>query len=107
MELNHPIQQDLREDFVTTTNLDKFIKLYEAYLKIEVLKKPEEYRWYPQTSVETVIGRMRDAIVKNSFNKESNAIRKTCKDLGIGWNYKSIQAFISQSQNEIGSKEIG
>ena len=80
---------------VNEARLTEFCNLYEGYLYLAVDKRPSDYPWWPQTAVSTVVGRMKEGFRNNSFNKESESIRKTCKALRIGWNYKSIREYLT------------
>lgn len=77
-------------------NLDKFMEEYAWQLDLAVRNFPEEYR-YPIGMVPTVVARMRVGFTLGSFNKDSRAIKATCKKLGIPFTYKGIKAYIAQT----------
>lgn len=78
-------------------NLETFLTLYTEELTRSVREKPGEYS-YPEAEVPTVMGRIRTAIERgNTFggvNKDSCAIRRLCKRLGIKHTYKAIDAYL-------------
>jgi len=76
--------------------LDIFMEEYETQLCKAVVEHPDEYM-YDVAEVPAVLGRMRVAIERNSFNKDSRAIRATCKTLGIKHTYQGIRSFLVQS----------
>lgn len=88
------------------TKLDRFMAVYEVQLEKAVKKYPGEYPWYWQlhdglereqpVRLKTVVGRMRAAFSRDSFDKEGYAIKWTCKALGIPYTYKGIRDFIRE-----------
>lgn len=75
-------------------NLECFLECYKTNLLKAVLQLPQDYS-YSTDKVDEVFERMKAAIVRGSFNKDSHAFRWTCKELGIKHTYKSIKEFIS------------
>lgn len=73
--------------------LSEFIRVYTKWLKHYRETKPTEYMW-DMSEFNTVVGRMFNAIQKGRFNKNSESIKATCKELGIPWTYKGIAEFI-------------
>lgn len=76
-------------------NFEAFCETYKEQLERVVKERPNEYVWSPNTSVEDVYQKMRVAIKDGSFNRNSLAIRRTCKALNIAPTYKAIKEFIS------------
>ncbi len=72
---------------------DSFCAEYERQLIDAIKTHPEEYPM-PLEEVPAIMSRMRVAIARNSFNKDSIAIRKTCQRLGIRSSYKGIRDYI-------------
>lgn len=75
-----------------TNNQTKFIIEYTTQLEKAIMAYPDEYA-YPISEVEIVVSRMAAAIERNSFNKDSRAIKATCKELGIKFTYAAIKEF--------------
>lgn len=76
-----------------TIGLEEFGRVYSIELLQAVIDHPEEYSW-PIENVPQVATKMLTAILQNNFNKESRAIKATCKLLGIKHTYKAIDAYI-------------
>jgi hypothetical protein len=75
-----------------------FSAVYLEALKEAVEENPNDYRWYPNTPIEVVHGRMMTAVSEGSFNKESAGFRKACKKLGIRHTYKSINLYLNRGE---------
>jgi len=75
-------------------NFECFMEIYEESLKEARLKYPDDYSW-PDSEFQTVIQRMRTAVEKGTFNKDSHAFKITCKKLKIKHTYTAIKDFIS------------
>ena len=75
-------------------NFECFMEVYQKHLKACLEKYPDQYAWNID-ELDTVLNRMRTAIERGSFNKESKAFKDTCKELGINHTYKAIQEFIT------------
>jgi hypothetical protein len=75
------------------TNLDKFIAEYEKQLTLAVQNYPAEFG-YPVSYVPTVIGRMKNAIINQTYNKDGRGIKNTCKALGIKYTYQAINDYV-------------
>lgn len=82
------------ETIIHQGNLQCFIDIYEESLKEARIKYPNEYLW-PDSEFEKVMEKMKVAIEKGTFNKDSHAFKITCKKLGIKHTYTSIKEFIS------------
>ena len=75
-------------------NLQCFIDLYRENLIKCVTQYPDEYSW-PISELDNVIARMKNAIERGRFNKDSRAFKLTCKELKIKHTYKAIKDFIT------------
>jgi hypothetical protein len=82
-----------------TTQLENFMRCYTGHLTTVRAEFPLEYAW-PESALPTVLERMRAALVRGSYNKDGYAIHRTCKELGIKYTYKAINAYLH------GTKEI-
>jgi hypothetical protein len=85
----------------------QFARVYREQLALAVEKYPNEYPWYrgtvvhandgihtiPAKSVECVANKMLDAIALGTYNKDSRAIKATCKILGIAHTYAAINRY--------------
>lgn len=72
---------------------DTFMEVYAEELSKAVAAHPEDYGYGPDL-VPVVVQRMRAAFSRRSYNKDSRAIKATCKRLGIGSTYKAINAYL-------------
>lgn len=70
-----------------------FFKVYYEQLAEAVANHPEEYAWNIEQLPE-VFARMKAAILKGTFNKDSRAIKATCKQLYLKHTYKEIKAYL-------------
>jgi hypothetical protein len=75
-------------------NFECFMDVYAEQLKIARTTHPELYAW-SLDEMPKVLERMRLAVARGSFNKDSQAIKATCKVLKIKHTYKDIEKFIS------------
>ena len=75
------------------SNLELFKIRYKDNLINARMNYPTMYVW-PESELENVFKRMIEAIVRGSFNKDSIAIKNTCKQLNINHTYKAIKQFI-------------
>jgi hypothetical protein len=78
-------------------NLDKFMEVYTRHLKLAVESHPEEYV-YSMDELFVVLARMRNAFAHKSFNKDSRAIKATCKELKIKHTYRDIETFLGHTE---------
>lgn len=67
-----------------------FFDAYEDNLQRNRIKRPQDYFG----DVHTTIMRMREAILKGSYNKDSESFKETCKQLKIKHTYKAIEAYL-------------
>ncbi len=80
--------------------LDIFMVEYEKNLKRAVEKYPQEYLW-PVENVPVVAGKMRNAIIAGTYNKDGYAFKWTCKALGIPYTYKGINEYVNRTMSVI------
>lgn len=78
---------------IHNSNLELFLVSYKKNLETCIKKYPEEYAC-TLNSLDLVFDRMKHAIIKGSFNKDSKAFKMTCKELKIKHTYKDIETFI-------------
>lgn len=74
--------------------LNRFCEVMEKNLTFCVTTMPEVYA-YPVSEIPAVMGRMRFALMRRSYNKDSPSFKRTCKDLGLRHSYTAINAFIN------------
>jgi hypothetical protein len=75
-------------------NFELFKTRYKDNLINARMNYPTMYAW-PESELESVFKRMIEAIERGSFNKDSIALKNTCKDLRINHTYKAIREFIN------------
>jgi hypothetical protein len=80
---------------INDSNLEKFLTTYRQNLILSHSENPATYAW-PISEFETVFERIKAAIIKGSFNKDSLAFKKTCKTLGIKHTYAAIENFLKK-----------
>jgi hypothetical protein len=81
--------------FMTTTQSTGFQIFQEAYerqLHAAIDRYPSEYA-YGHEQVAVVAPRMFAAMMRGSYNKDSRAIKATCRQLNIPFTYAAIGAF--------------
>lgn len=68
---------------------------YEHELLLLKHAKPDKYIW-PESALPEVVSRMRASFLRGAphYNKDSDAIRATCKFFGIPPTYSAIDKFI-------------
>ena len=74
-------------------NFDTFAKIYTKELEKAVLKFPEEYVW-PVENIPVVAQMMIQAFRAGTYNKDSKAIKATCKRLNVKHTYKEINNYL-------------
>ena len=84
----------MRQQVIHPGNFECFMDVYREQVIESHKANPEYYDW-PIEDLDRVLGRMRFAIEKNSFNKDSDSFKRTCKQLGIKHTYTAIREFIS------------
>lgn len=75
-----------------TSHRSLFLFEYHEQLRLAMMFHPEEYMT-PVTEIDAVYTRMVNAFDSNSYNKDSRAIRATCRRLGIPHTYYGINVF--------------
>jgi hypothetical protein len=75
------------------TNAERFEEIYLAELREQMARHPELYA-YPIGDAPSVATKMTAALAKGSANKDSIAIKHTCKRLGIAYRYADIAAYL-------------
>ena len=73
-------------------NQEKFLQVYKRILEEEIKKNPDNFAI---KDANVVFERMKPAIIKGSFDKDSACFRRTCRELGIRHTYKAIKEFIT------------
>ncbi len=71
----------------------KFYDTYVVELRSEIAKHPGEYG-YPVLRADDVAMKMTIALKNGTANKNSNAVRRTCRKLGIPYTYTGIKFFL-------------
>ncbi len=74
---------------------DLFLATYKEELIKSHNETPENYAW-PISELDVVFSRMRAAIERGSFNKDSRAFKATCKRLKIKHTYRDIETFLGK-----------
>lgn len=80
-------------------NIDKFMEIYEKNLRRAIREYPEDY-YYGEETVPEVSQKMKSAFCRRSYNKDSHAIKWTCKELGIKHTYSDINGFVGSCEME-------
>lgn len=75
-------------------NRTKFLAVYKDALASALRSNPEDYVWHI-SELDAVFELMAAAIVKDTYNKDTAAIKKTCKALGIKHTYTAIKEYIA------------
>ena len=75
------------------SNRVKFETTYRQQLEQAIKKYPEEYGYGVEEAGKVCVIMM-DAIERGSYNKDSRAIKNTCKILGIRYTYTAIREYI-------------
>lgn len=65
---------------------------YAKNLRECVERYPEEYN-YTIKELEQVLVNMQGSFERGTFNKDSRAIKATCRELKISFTYKAIDSF--------------
>lgn len=73
--------------------METWMAEYLKQLEIAVREHPEDYG-FPVEKVPEVAAKMRVAFGRGSFNKDSRAIKGTCKAFGIKYTYAAINEFL-------------
>ena len=73
---------------------ETFKQVYTEELTKAVRDNPKEYAW-PIENVPVVVDKMMAALVAGTANKDGQAIKATCKRLGIKYTYKGIKEYFA------------
>ena len=79
-------------DVTAQDRINTFQEVYTRNLLKAVEKYPQEYA-YPKDEVPLIAAKMVAALLRNSANKDSRAIKWTCKELGIPYTYKGLKEY--------------
>jgi thermostable 8-oxoguanine DNA glycosylase len=90
-------------------NKERFTQAYTKHLTDVVREFPDEYPAYhghPETiignlgntvlapvTISSIALKMIAALERGSYNKDSKAIKRTCKEIGIRYTYRAIREF--------------
>ena len=80
------------------TQVEKFIDLYRENLKECIRDNPKQY-CYGVDKADIVTEKMKSAFIEGSYNHDSLAIKKTCKQLNIKYNRKSLENYFNQENS--------
>lgn len=78
---------------IDPAKLDTFCAHYGPNLERAVRERPDEYA-FPIEEVPLVLGRMRAALERGSYNHAGHALRWTCKALGMKHTRTAIEAYL-------------
>jgi hypothetical protein len=95
-----PTKYTAEEKYEVGPAFKKFMEVYAEELAKAVEKYPSEYG-FPVSEVPVVVGRMKAAMERGSFNHAGHAFKATAKRLGIKPTRQAIVAYISGSNESI------
>jgi hypothetical protein len=95
----HQFDKQYGLDILGLSNRAFFKLVYSINLKKAHSQYPDQYSW-PSGELLNVYERMCAAIDRMSFNKDSHAIRWTCKALGIKHTYREIGSFFTSEATQ-------
>lgn len=78
---------------IDPVRLHNFIQTYQQALTETHTAYPQEYR-FPASELPRVVERMGDAFARGSFNKDSRAVKATCRALNIKHTYTAIRSYL-------------
>lgn len=78
-----------------STNRERWLATYTEELERAMSEHPDEFLWKPGTTAAGLAARMTDSLARGLANKDSRAIRATCRRLGVTHTYKAIQPFLA------------
>jgi hypothetical protein len=76
----------------------EFVDLYTNRLEQAVTEHPEDYG-FPISKAPVIAFKMLKALERNSYNKESRALKMICKEMGVAYTYSAINAFFATLTN--------
>lgn len=82
-----------------------FIDIYAEELERAVKERPDDYGW-PVSELPVVLEKMKAAFIRGSYNKDSLAIKRTCKRLVIKHTYKAINEAIKSERTGTMAKMV-
>jgi len=82
---------------INERNFEVFTALYLKCLTEMVKAYPKDYN-YGHEEVPRVANRMNQAFLKGSFNKDSRAIKATCRELKLKHTYKEILGYLHTTE---------
>jgi hypothetical protein len=71
----------------------EFVDVYTNRLEEAVRAYPQEYGW-PISQAPVVAYKMLKALENGSYNKDSRALKKICKEQNVTFTYAGINAFV-------------
>ncbi len=74
--------------------IDEWMTVYSVKLAEAVETCPEEYG-FPLSDVPRVAGKMREAFIRGTFNKDGKAIKATSRHFKVPHTYAGIKGFIA------------
>ena len=78
---------------VNEEKLNQFMAVYEPAIREAATNFPNEY-FFPASHAPIVAGKMKNALINNTFNHDGRAIKITCKKLGIKHTVKAINEYL-------------
>lgn len=78
---------------IKTTNQLKFLEVYKKNLRDCIKENPDNYR-INESNVEDFGERFIIGFMKFKSSKDGMAVKRTCKELGIGYTYKAIEEYL-------------
>lgn len=82
---------------INDTSLNRFMGVYRKQLHRAMTLHFKLYSW-PVSRTDALATKMREAILRGSFDKNSHSFKWTCKELGIPHTYTAIREFITTQQ---------
>lgn len=80
--------------------LDEWVTQYEKELIFARVKYSNSFIW-PDSMLPEIVAKMKIAFEKGIFNKDSHAIRATCKHFGIPCTFSAIKKFLKDEPEEV------
>ena len=87
------------------TNQEKFKGIYEEELGVEVTTHSEKHPWlhkpgktgFGKKTIAEVVDNMITALREKRMNKDTPALKRTCRRVGIKHTYRAIQEYLKCS----------
>lgn len=77
------------------TNKERFIEVYTEKLRYEFTYNQEYFYSAARTTPKDLALKMTEGLIAGTANKDGDAIKKTCKQLGIKHTYKAIKEYLN------------